>query len=248
MTQLFRLHYAPDNASLIIRLALEELALGYETVLVDRKSSAQTSARYLQLNPNGQIPVLETPDGPLFETAAILLWLADRYRTTDCALSPALDAPQRAPFLKWLFWMSNTLQMELRISYYPEKYIADPSRALAETAGYATALRGRIRARLRDQITMLDRELATTSGIIGGTKPTVLDLYLPCLLRWCALYAQDQDGPGQWFNLAQFPFLHHVCALAETRASTQQAQLAEGLGPTPFVAPQYATPPEGSAT
>ncbi|MGA0924606.1 MAG: glutathione S-transferase, partial [Lutimaribacter sp.] len=36
-----RLHYAPDNASLIIRLALEELRLPYTTCLVDRARTAQ---------------------------------------------------------------------------------------------------------------------------------------------------------------------------------------------------------------
>jgi len=45
------LHYAPDNASLIVRIVLEELALPYETVLVDRSASAQSSDAYLKLNP-----------------------------------------------------------------------------------------------------------------------------------------------------------------------------------------------------
>ena len=76
---LLRLHYAPDNASLCIRLALLELDLPFEAVLVNRSIRAQKSAPYLALNPNGLIPVLETPDGPLFETGAILLWLSDTY-------------------------------------------------------------------------------------------------------------------------------------------------------------------------
>ena len=79
MSHRLRLHYAPDNASLCIRLALEELGLPYETVLVNRATHAQRSPAYLALNPNGLIPVLETPDGPLFETGAILLWLADTH-------------------------------------------------------------------------------------------------------------------------------------------------------------------------
>ena len=58
MTDNLRLHYAPDNASLVIRLALEELGIPYDTVLVDRRSGQQKSAGYLALNPNGLIPVL----------------------------------------------------------------------------------------------------------------------------------------------------------------------------------------------
>ena len=80
------LHYAPDNASLIIRLALEHAQVPYRDVLVDRAAVAQRSAEYLALNPNGLIPVLETPEGPLFETGAILLWLADTHGSLGQAI------------------------------------------------------------------------------------------------------------------------------------------------------------------
>jgi len=73
------LHYAPDNASMIFRLALEHLGVAYQTALVDRAAGGQNAAAYLALNPNGLIPVLETPQGPIFETGAILLWLGDTH-------------------------------------------------------------------------------------------------------------------------------------------------------------------------
>ena len=37
------LHFAPDNASLIVRLALEEMGLPYRAQLVDRRLSEQQS-------------------------------------------------------------------------------------------------------------------------------------------------------------------------------------------------------------
>jgi len=77
MNQPYRLHYAPDNASLIIRLALDEIGAPYEAVLVDRQAEAQKAPAYLAMNPAGLIPVLETPQGPMFETGAILLWLGE---------------------------------------------------------------------------------------------------------------------------------------------------------------------------
>ena len=67
MTSPLRLHYAPDNASLCVRLALDAVGAPFQTVLVDRAARGQKSQRYLALNPNGLIPVLETPDGALFE-------------------------------------------------------------------------------------------------------------------------------------------------------------------------------------
>jgi glutathione S-transferase len=92
------LHYAPDNASMIVRLALEQLNLPYRAQLVDRSVMGQQDAAYLALNPNGLIPVLETPTGPLFETGAILLWLAD----THGGLGPAPHATARGDFLRRL--------------------------------------------------------------------------------------------------------------------------------------------------
>ena len=99
------LHYAPDNASLVIRLALEHIGAPYRCALVDRSQAAQRSDAYMALNPNGLIPTLETDQGPIFETGAILLWLADRHG----GLGPAPDSAERADFLKWLFFVSNTV-------------------------------------------------------------------------------------------------------------------------------------------
>ena len=76
MSEPMRLHYAPDNASLCVRLALEELDLPYETVLVERSTKAHKSPAFLSLNPNGLIPVLETQNGPMFETGAAAVRVA----------------------------------------------------------------------------------------------------------------------------------------------------------------------------
>ncbi len=111
------LHYAPDNASLIVRLALEHRRIPYRTKLVDRAARGQDAPGYRALNPHGLIPVLETRQGPLFETGAILLWLAD----THGGLGPAPHAPDRGDFLKWLFYVSNTLHPALSMMFYPEK-------------------------------------------------------------------------------------------------------------------------------
>ncbi|MBE1283147.1 MAG: glutathione S-transferase [Rhodobacteraceae bacterium] len=227
------LHYAPDNASLVIRLALEEMALPYDTTLVDRRAQAQDGPAYRALNPNGLIPVLETPDGPVFETAAILLWLADQHG----AMAPAAESSDRAGFLKWLFFASNTLHADLRILFYAKKYIGDdPS--------HQSALRAGICERLKTYLKNLDAACGTPW--LGGEDLSVLDIYLACQLRWMRLYPATYDR--SWFELDHYPALRSICAKLETRASAQTALIAEGLGPQPFTNPSYANPPEGSAT
>lgn len=231
----YRLHYAPDNASLIVRLVLEELRIPYDTVLVDRAANAQCSPAFLALNPNGLIPVLETPVGPIHETGAILLWLAD----THSALAPVPNDPPRAAFLKWLFWVSNTLHADLRILFYPGKFTGPDLSA-------QTALRTGIRQRLRGHLDLLEAVAGEAPPWLTPDKPTVVNFYVACLLRWMALYPADADR--SWLRLADTPHLHRLLTSLETRASTRAAQAAEGLGDTPFTNPTYATPPEGSAT
>ena len=229
----YRLHYAPDNASLIVRLALEELGVPYQTMLVDRRARAQTSPAYLALNPAGLIPVLETPDGPVFETAAILLWLADRHG----ALAPAPDACGRAAALKWLFFLSNTLHPALRMIFYPDQY-----------AGGDAAMQGALRAHMQGEaarhLDVLDRAAGGDPDLFSGADPTVLGLYLGPALRWAALYPA---GGTAWFNLARWPRLAALACDLEARNSTRAAVAAEGLGARPFTAPVPPDPPEGAA-
>ena len=235
MTQVYRLHYAPDNASLIIRLALDEMAIAYETVLVDRKAQAQKSPAYLALNPAGLIPVLETPTGPIFETAAILLWLADHHG----GIAPAPDDPDRGAFLKWLFFVSNTVHADLRLTFYPELYVG-PSKP------NQSALRATTQTRLVHHLGLLDELARKGPTWFTPDAPCLLGYYLACLMRWMALY--PMDGDHAWFPIRNTPNLDHMLQTHENRPATAIACRAEGLGPTPFTKPQYATPPEGTPT
>ena len=67
-----------------VSIMLEETGLPYEPHLVDFGKDEQHSPEFLSLNPNGKIPAIIDPDGPggkplpLFESGAILLYLADK--------------------------------------------------------------------------------------------------------------------------------------------------------------------------
>ena len=226
---MYTLHYAPDNASLIIRLVLEEAELPYRTTLVDRSLNQQNSATYRSINPAGLIPALETPDGPMFETGAILLWLSDRH-----TLAPGPAHPSRGAYLKWLFFISNTVHADLRQLFYPNLYV--PRQA---TAGHHAL----ISARLKQHFALLDQAVIDHPQLF--TPPAVLTAYLAPLMRWCVLYPKGQT---QWFTLGDYPRLAPAITAFESRPATLRAAAAEGLGAMPFTAPAYALPPEGTAT
>lgn len=227
MTKNLRLYYAPDNASLCVRLALQELDVDYETELVDRREQAHKSPSFLALNPNGLIPVLQTESGPIFETGAILLWLAE----THGRLMPAVGSPKRMYALQWMLWLSNTLHPTLRTLFYPAQY-ADgdhgPTHRMAKQ-------------RLTAHLDLLSA--AKTADWLESDLPSALACYLAPMLRWAALYGEGNT----WFDLSHWPRLYTFAKRFEARDSAQQAALAEGLGQTPFSRPYPCNPPEGSA-
>ncbi|MEP3918607.1 glutathione S-transferase family protein [Ascidiaceihabitans sp.] len=227
------LHYAPDNASLIIRMALERLGVDYDTVLVDRSTATQRSVAYLKINPNGLIPTLETPQGPIFETGAILLWLTDTHGT----IGPAPGDPARGAFLKWLFYLSNTVHPALRMTFYPEKYI--------EGAAGQSALRLGLQKALVAQFQTLNTVADTPHNWLGQDTPGALDYYVAALLRWPAVYPNDTDR--SWFRLADYPNLNALCAHLEKQPEVRNLEDTEGLGSQPFTAPRPTTPKHGSA-
>ena len=115
------LYYNPDSANLVIRMVLEEMALPYEDRMVSRIRTDRNDD-FFRLNPRGLLPVLidEQQDVALFETAAILLYLADKHRQ----LAPGMtDGRARGTFLKWLFMLSNTLHADLRFRFYSERFV-----------------------------------------------------------------------------------------------------------------------------
>jgi glutathione S-transferase len=224
---MYTLHYAPDNASLVVRLVLDGAGIPYLTALVDRARRAQDSPAYRALNPVGLIPVLETAEGPISETAAILLWLSDRHR-----LGPAPADAARGTFLRWLFYLSNTVHADLRMVFYPHQY--------APANGHA-AHHEITSARLLRHFALVDRVAAAEPALFAPARP--LGAYAVTLTRWAALY--PPEGPA-WFDLARFPVLTALARAQEARVETAAIARAEGLGPHPFTRPEQPKPPEGA--
>lgn len=219
---MYTLHQIDDWASLIVRLTLEEMGLPYALRRHDFDAGTLERPEFRALNPQGLIPVLETPDGPIFETAAILLWLTDRHR----AMAPAPDAPDRGAFLAWFFFVTNTVHPSVMALIHPERVAGQ----MAEEAACASA-----HARLAGHCALLEALLAAPPGWMDARAPTILSPYLAVLLRWAQFLAADKTRN---LDLTPYPaLLAHLRAL-EKRPAFARTTLAEALGPTPFSDPQ----------
>jgi glutathione S-transferase len=99
-----------------VRWALEEVGQPYEVRLVSFRAMKEPA--HLRLHPFGQIPTYEEDDLVLFETGAIVLHLAQRYR----GLLPD-DANARARATAWMFAALNTVEppiLDLVIAKFQE--------------------------------------------------------------------------------------------------------------------------------
>jgi GST-like protein len=100
-----QLYSLPTPNGVKVSIALEELGLAYEPHAINIGANETWTPEYLSLNPNGKIPAIIDPDGPggqpigLFESAAILVYLADK----TGKLLPTEPAA-RYEALQWLFF------------------------------------------------------------------------------------------------------------------------------------------------
>ncbi len=227
------LYYAPDNASLIVRMLLEELQVDYQTVLVDRSIKQQQSVEYRQLNPDGLIPVCIINGAPVFETAAILLSQADAHH----ALTVATEELQRPQFLKWLFYLSNSLHSDLRQRFYPQKYAGQNEQSLLTFSKVTLD-------RMHRRFTVLNEAYDVSARYLFGDTPTIVDLYLAVCFRWAQLYPVEGCSD---FKAGNFAAIRKMAEKLEQREAIRSACAKEGISGLFFSQPEYADPPEGAA-
>ncbi len=216
---MIQLHYDPGTAAMVPHILLEELGIGYQRVRVDRTQNAHKAADYLQLNPNGLIPVLTDGDLVLYETAAICLHLCDTH--LDAALAPVPGTAERAHFYKWLIWLTNTLQTALIAYFYPERWV------LPGNAAAAAEVKAQAELKVAGLLDQLDAELARHGGPwFAGPRYSALDAYVLTLCRW----TRNFKSPAARTRPQLGPYLQRVLA----RPAVQRVMAAEQLAP-PFV-------------
>ncbi|HEV2818612.1 MAG TPA: glutathione S-transferase N-terminal domain-containing protein [Allosphingosinicella sp.] len=117
------LYTSPTPNGYKISILLEELALPYTVHAIDLSSGAQKEPWFTAINPNGRIPAIVdrgNGDFPVFESGAIMLYLAER----SGRLLPH-DAKDRSRVIQWLMFQMGGLgpmmgQANVFARYFPE--------------------------------------------------------------------------------------------------------------------------------
>jgi glutathione S-transferase len=206
---MYKLFYSPGSAAMAPHAALEETGAPHELVLVDTKSNAHKKPEYLKLNPNGRIPTLVDGDQVIYESAAIMLHLADKH--PNSGLAPAVGTADRARYYQWLVYMTNTVQ-EAYIEYFHADYYAKTEPAQAEVKATAEA-------RLQPMFGILDKALEKGPYLLGPAFSGA-DIFLMMMARW----SRNMAKPA-----VTYPNIKRCVDQVLARPAVQRMMKAEGL-------------------
>lgn len=100
---MIKLYYHPSPNPAKVALFLEEAGLDYEVVPVDTRKGEQHLPAFLKINPNAKTPALTDGDATIFDSNAILLYLAEKTGKFMPADTPAA----RGQMLSWLMFVAS---------------------------------------------------------------------------------------------------------------------------------------------
>jgi GSH-dependent disulfide-bond oxidoreductase len=86
-----------------VALFLEETVTPYDAIPVDTRKGEQHRPEFLSINPNAKLPAIVDGDVTVFDSSAILLYLAEE----SGKFLPAKSDKARAELLSWMFFVSS---------------------------------------------------------------------------------------------------------------------------------------------
>ena len=101
-----RFYHSPMSTATITNVVLEELGVPCEKIKVDIQKGGTHTPEFLRLNPNGKVPLLVHDGTPIWESAAITMYLGDVFGV-EKNLYPAAG-PKRGEAMKWITWTNVT--------------------------------------------------------------------------------------------------------------------------------------------
>lgn len=100
---MLKFYYSLAPNPMKVALFLEEADLPYEPIPVDTRKGEQHEPAFRAINPNGKVPVIVDDDATVFDSSAILLYLADKH---GCFL-PAGTPAARGPLYSWMMFIGT---------------------------------------------------------------------------------------------------------------------------------------------
>ena len=198
---MYKLYGRKGSGSFAVQVLLEEARAGYEAIWVDDVQARS----FLEINPNGKIPVLQLPDHQLiYESAAMMVFLAETLPAAGMA--PPAGSSARALMLQWLVFLSAGMYESNLRHFYPERY-GEPVSVKASADKEIDRIYG-----------VLEADLARKGPYLCGSEICAADIYLAMLASW---YEPDATALGE-----RFPSVLAIHDAIAARPTWQRVQAA----------------------
>lgn len=168
-------------------ITLEELELPYELKMISFEENEQKSDWYLKINPNGRIPALVDDGFPIFESGAIMTYLAEK----TGKLMPS-DLQGRSKVMQWLMFQMGGIgpmmgQANVFFRYFPEKIQPVIDRYQRET---------------RRLLEVLDGQLADNEYLAGDYSiADIANWSWVHSYQWSGVNIEGLDHLARWIDL-----------------------------------------------
>ena len=157
---MIKYYYSLAPNPMKVTLFLEEAGLPYEAIAVDTRKGEQFAPSFVSVNPNSKVPAIVDGDVTVFDSNAILLYLAEK----TGKFLPSGGQPARGPMLSWLMFVASGIgpfsgQAVHFRHYAPEQVPYASNRYAFEANRHWTILEKRLAERhymLGDEYTLVD--------------------------------------------------------------------------------------------
>lgn len=164
-------YFVPQSTASITEGVLDVLGIPCDRVQLDISNGDTRTPEFLALNPNGRVPVIVHDDTPIWESAAITMYLGEVFGV-DAGLYPALG-PKRGEAMKWITWSNVTLaeaagRLAATLPQGSDGGVVEGSRDWVPVEQRSAAAREKAEADLVACLGILDRALAGKAFLLGN--------------------------------------------------------------------------------
>ena len=181
MADEYLVYGAEGSGSIPVEAALTLIGAPWRLEEIVTYASEAERSRMAPHNPMRQVPVLVTPASSsgggetITESAAILIWLAERH--PEARLAPPPGDPRRAQFLRWMCFIPASIY-----SLYWTRDV--PSRLVGDDPQAQTELLARTLDHISDCWAVMESQITPAGRFLLGDEVSVLDLYMAVVSRW----------------------------------------------------------------
>lgn len=165
-----KLYHSPRSRSGRPRWLLEEIGEPYELVRLDLSKQEHKSPEYLKIHPHGVVPALVDGDLKLMESAAICMYIADKY--PQKRLAPTVGTAARGTYYQWMVYCMATLEPPV-LQFFMNTVMLPEDKRSATAVDEARKTLAGVNKTLSDALTgrpyLLGSDFSAADVMIGST-------------------------------------------------------------------------------